>query len=311
MVSRDAEDKGTVPAGTSVSRRITLRNVSTSPVRIEVHRRSCACLAPVVEPDRIEPGQTASLTFGAVAAAAPGQHVYSVTFKAIEEIDGDARRVQSVHASLRHTSSFVCVVRPKRLAITAIQGERFEAPLFVQSLADTEVRPDHCGCSFEFLTVSTDDAALTRDGTSVVWRAVAQGIAAEPGLFDGVIRLAAAGVDAPISDVPTTIRVLPQWQASPPGVAVNWNVVPPAPVEHVLQARNRLGHGRIESLTIVEPGRGVAARLEHADNDHAVIVVTLSPADLRPPLTASVRLLDAEGRVVGVVPVVVYRRGDQ
>lgn len=311
VVSKDAEDKGAVPAGTSVSRRITLRNVSTSPVRIEVHRRSCACLAPAVEPDRIEPGQSASLTFGVVAPAAPGQHVYSVTFKAIEEIEGDARRVQEVHASLRHTSSFVCGVRPKRLAITAIQGERFEAPLFVQSLADTEVRPDSCRCSFEFLTVSTDDAAMTRDGTSVVWRAVAQGVAVEPGLFDGVIRLAAEGEKAPIADVPTTIRVLPQWRAGPPGVAVNWNVVPPAPVEHVLPVRNRLGHGRIETLSIADPGQGVAARLEQADNDRTVIVVTLSPAELRPPLTTSVRLLDAHGRIVGVVPVAVYRRDDR
>lgn len=310
VVSHDAEDKGSVPMNQPVSRRIVVRNISVSPIRIIVHAKSCGCLNPTMTPELVQPGETSTLVFGVAAAVTPNQQKYTVAFRAVEEIEGaSSHRTQDVIAGLRYTTDAQYLIRPSRLYLEVTQGEPIQAALFLQSLAEEGLRPREVTSTIAALSVAPDRAPV-HEGINSVWPLRISGRPESPGLHHGIVRLVMEGAKNAEVDVPIVLRVLPRWRASPPGVVADLQHAGQTITRRVSLTDSRSGGG-LAGVRQTGLSAGISAKLEAAAEGTYGLVVSIDARAVSGPATDSLEVFDQNGRVVGVVPVVLYKATTQ
>jgi hypothetical protein len=311
VVSRDTADKGSVPLGSTVGRRIEVRNVTDRPVLLSVASKSCECMEPAADPPTIEPGQTSVLTFAVPAVASAERQVYTTVFKAIARGDAGETFTQEIVVRVRYTTDFEFVVKPNRLDLTAVQRCQLDAPLYLQSLAPDGLVPASPASPWtDVALVAEEEPALEDDGEVSVWALHLRGSPLEAGFRRGEAVFEVRGARAPNVTIPVSIRVLERWQAVPPGVV--WRAGSDDPVAVSISLRDRCAAsavGRPAGLRASPGVEGVTGRLVLED-DRMVVTVTVDPGSARAPAVGCLEVLDAADRVVGRIPIVLYAPTD-
>lgn len=306
VVSHDAEDKGSVPVSQPVSRRIVVRNISASPIRVRVQSKSCGCLSPTVTPELVQPDGSCTLVFGVAAAVTPNQQKYTVVFRAVEEIEGaSSHRMQDIIAGLRYTTDAQYLIRPSRLYLEVTQGEQAQAAVFLQSLMKEALRPREATSTIAGLSVVPDEAPV-QEGINSVWPLRVRGTPESLGLHRGLARLTVEGAKNAEVDVPIVLRVSPRWRASPPGIVADLRASGQSITRRVSLVDSQSG-GRLAQVRFAGSSAGVTAKLETTAEGTYGLTVTIDVRAVPAPATDTLELFDEDGRVVGLVPVVVYK----
>jgi hypothetical protein len=305
VVSRDEEDKGIVPLGEHVGRRVVIRNISEWPVRMTVASKSCPCMNPRADPERVPAGQTTTLWFEIAALGTQEQQHYTTTFKAVAEAGG-RRLTQEVIAGLRYSTAFEYVVKPGRLNLATHQDEPIDARVFLQFVERDQYRPEKCESPWPCLSAQPEDSPIV-EGENASWPVHVRGTFDTIGVQSGMLKFAVGGAKASGVEVPITVRVLPRWTAAPPGVVLDLRSA-----QGVVRTRlvlRELGpdpHGGCPRLRLTCNSPGVTGQVVDAQGE-AAAQIDVDTSRASGPSVTTFELLDQRGRIVGEVPVVLYR----
>jgi hypothetical protein len=304
VTSRDPEDKGAVPVGEQLTRSVVVKNVSHFPVRLSVGAKSCSCLKAQAEPEVIKPGESSTLAFAVSVAGSPEPQRYTTVFKAQADIGNGVRMTQDVIAGLKYVAQFEYMISPKRLNLVVVQGSPFDASVFLQAPATSEIHPERGSTPWEGVALTSEQKPLL-EGDNQVWRLHLTGTFAEVGLKQGTARFSVRGA-ADDAAVPITVRVLPRWRSVPAGVAVD-AADAPEPISRTLRLVASLP-GSVPPpvrarVTPLDPG--ISAEL--VDQGSPAVRVTVNTTRCRTGGDCTVELIDERGSVVGTLPIVIYR----
>lgn len=305
VVSRDEDDKGSVPLGAAVGRRIVVRNVWDRPVRLTVASKSCECMDPMADPPTIEPGQTSVLTFQVAAVGTADQQEYTTVFKASADAGDGKTLTQRIVARVRYTTEFEFVVKPRRVDATAVQGCPFEAPIYLQFVARDRFSPAEPALPWPGLMLEPDPQP-TLEGENAVWILRLRGTAMEGGLLRGILSFQVRGARDSRVEIPAAVHVQDRWQAVPPGVV--WRAGTGDSPSVTVRLRDRCPTSTVgrPSHACLEPRMpGVRWLLLH-DDGAATVRIEVDPAAVRPPGVGTLLLRDDADRIVGRVPIVLY-----
>jgi hypothetical protein len=298
LVSTQAEDAGLVQIGQVVKRSGTLRNLSDRPIRARVVRTTCSCVSIDIANPVVPPGGTTAVDLTVAVTGGVGSQRHGAEFEIAAE--GDPPLRQQAVLLVAYKPDRVFEVRPAAIRATAIQGQIFTAECFVtrRTPGGLEVKQ----VAFDFFGVPTA-GAVDGEPASITRRIHCTATPTLPGLYEGFITFETDSARLPSLAVPVAVRVLPAWNASPPGVVVTR----PAhdPIEFTVRPR-RPDDARVPSAASIDSGP-IAARITPLPDDPRAWRVTLPDAGAwaRAPLATYVRVLDETGAEIARVLVAV------
>lgn len=134
VASADAEDKGVVPAGSFVGRRIVFTNVSGRRLDVRVSATSCSCVSAKFSQSSVGPAESTTLTCEAPAAPVLGAQQQNVSFEVWDPATN--QRQERGIILLRYTPDVMVQATPEIVNLTAVVGETASAEVIVAHSPD-------------------------------------------------------------------------------------------------------------------------------------------------------------------------------
>lgn len=133
VVSADREDKGVVPVGVTVHRRVTFVNTASYPVVPRVVSKTCGCASVKFEPETVKPNESATLLAEVAPAAILGPQTHGVTFEVYRPAE-EGRPEESLERgviAIRYTADLTVQAIPEQLTLEVPVGETRSATFVV------------------------------------------------------------------------------------------------------------------------------------------------------------------------------------
>jgi len=300
----EPESQGTVELGAVVRRRIQFQNVLNVPVSLDIVSTTCGCIEARFGSNSLASGDSTVLTIGTQSSPLPGVQSHSVVFRITWREDG-ADRAERGMCSLSYTPKLAFVVRPERVALAGVEGERTGFDVFIRVLEkDVNLDPGVPTVTLPGWTV------VRREGLGLprgVQRFHVEGPVGSPGFVEAEVSWATALNAEPSIRVPLRLRSLSPLRSVPGGATIVRNAE-----DGQARATLRLFVRRKESaapasIRIVTPCEWLSARLISAHE----VEIALSPM----PEMLSIgsnrgELLSADGTVLMTFPIVWYTRSE-
>lgn len=245
IIEAEPQEIGDYPIGSRIHRKVRVRNISASTVKLRQHSATCSCLDSVIEPPELAPGQAGVVTLRAMAGGAPGEQELTVTFAVSPVVGaggaakgagkGPSERV-AMSMRFRCTAEFYCPMSEFRLF--GLAGRPVEASLYVQmapTAADSKVLAswDRSIAGPSDVVASACDGASAKESAPAPSAVVSDPVdpafsirtvrISLPGLSSGsadgpalpwpALRLHGRGAETPQSTLPVVVTAMMHWSA--------------------------------------------------------------------------------------------------
>jgi len=305
-------DRGRHQIGSTVTRRITLENVSDGHVVLRVIGTSCPCTVANIDRASLAPRETAVVTLATRAAEVSGPAYYTAEIEAAPAQADDGVAPQRISVGIRYTPDVGGVVHPHMATMIAIEGESTTLNLVVRRLDGVPPALD-MRTPGDWVRVKA-----VKPWPDVPWVTIVtlESNARSVGLHRGRLGLRFDGEAIDSVHAEIALRVVPPLVASPPGLvcretAEGWEgqgaSIRLTPATLALRPRIPASATLRTPCAAISVGEFERVR----DGTEWTLPIRLDPAELDDRAShgsREVAVMDAEGTVLCVIPVIWFTR---
>lgn len=148
----EPEDRGAVPVGAPVTRRVMLDNTSAGPVRLRVVGTSCPCTTASLASSQLQAGERTSLTLALTASEVNGRQTYTAEVEAAPLSPAGAKK-QHIRVAISYMPDIEVQVLPRSVTIYASTRRPGTFDLYVRRFDSKEVEIDEVVLPGDWLRV--------------------------------------------------------------------------------------------------------------------------------------------------------------
>jgi hypothetical protein len=293
------EDCGTVPTGSAVVRRVSLKNVSGENLHLKLLSKTCGCVSVKAEPDDLGPGQSSIVTLSTASAPLGGQQIHGAVFEAAHEVKpGEWSRVCTVETTFRYTPDLEFMVFPaNRVVGHCVAGEPFDAVVYVNAAAVRKRPPSRLGTSSaDVETVGVEEVPENPNVVKLRWRARPRSV----GVFESGVSFETGSSRYPKVALPLIVFVRSPVDVEPPGAIVREVATP-----IMFTVRPKPGSSvDLSGLTAVSDEKAVSVELATAkDGESVKLTARINDDAARASGSCTIGLENRAGVKIAAIPV--------
>lgn len=285
VVEVDAEDRGLIPPGSPVERKVHLVNQSKSVLQVRLIQKTCGCVSFSLEHDRIGVGEFTEVKVGttAVQDIGPQRHGAELEVSRLAA-DGTTSDPERITVFYQYTPDLAYTVVPDRILIDVVQGTEFRSTAFVHRFAADHLKVLAATCSIGGVHLGKAQAS---DNHPDVLKVPISGSTPALGLRVGRVDITLDDKQNPKVIIPIAIRTVAAISVEPAAIVCNRSELREV---YAFTIRPRPGHeAAIQGISASASGTDCGVEIDPVAKDGSrVLRVRLDRAEVQ--ATGSLKL---------------------